>query len=197
MYYFTSDEHYGHKTIIYYSERPFSSVDEMNSELIRRFNSKVSRGDITVHLGDFAFYKSYDRAMEIISQLNGQHIFLRGSHDMWLPREVTRDMGHEIWERHIDKQTVVACHYAMRHWAKSHYGSWQLHGHSHGHLDPIGKLMDVGVDSHDYYPVSWGEVQAYMKGRPDNKPNHVPREKNAPIHNILTAEENLDQLEPL
>ena len=37
----------------------------------------------------------------------------------------------------LDKpQLVVLCHYAMRVWDRSHYGSWHLYGHSHGNLPP-------------------------------------------------------------
>jgi calcineurin-like phosphoesterase family protein len=47
----------------------------------------------------------------------------------------------------------------MRTWPASHMGSWQLYGHSHGKLPPIGFQLDVGVDSWEFYPVSWEEVK--------------------------------------
>ena len=54
------------------------------------------------------------------------------------------------------RQHIVLCHYAMLVWNKSHHGSWMLHGHSHGTLKyPFAaKILDVGVDSHNFYPIS-------------------------------------------
>jgi len=53
---------------------------------------------------------------------------------------------------------VVLCHYAMRTWDRSHYGSYHLYGHSHGKLERHGWSMDVGVDCFDFYPVSLRQV---------------------------------------
>jgi len=36
-----------------------------------------------------------------------------------------------------------------------------------------GKLLDVGVDSHAFAPLSFGEVQEIMRTRPDNFNNLV------------------------
>ena len=81
MYFFISDEHYGHKNIIKYCNRPFNSVEEMDEALIRRHNLLVSTDDIVIHAGDFTLKKK-QKADYYISCLNGKHIFLRGSHMM-------------------------------------------------------------------------------------------------------------------
>jgi RHS repeat-associated protein len=48
-------------------------------------------------------------------------------------------------------------------------GAWHLYGHSHGNLpdDPLALSMDVGVDSHDFRPWHFDEIQAVMKGKAD------------------------------
>ena len=162
MYFFTSDEHYGHSNIIKYCNRPFASVDEMDAEMIRNHNAVVGKGDIVVHAGDFTLKKG-DPAKEYVSQLNGQHIFIRGSHDYWLKGD-----ARDIWEKAIDEEYIVVCHYAMRVWPRSHFNAWQLYGHSHGHLEPKGKQWDVGVDSNNFTPVSFEQLLQIMKERPDN-----------------------------
>jgi len=43
-------------------------------------------------------------------------------------------------------QLIVLCHYSLRVWDRSHYGSWHLYGHSHGNLPPLENSLDVGVD---------------------------------------------------
>ncbi len=53
----------------------------------------------------------------------------------------------------------------MKVWRSSFRGTWHLYGHSHGHLpDDIHSLsFDVGVDCHDFYPLSYEEVKNRMK----------------------------------
>ncbi len=174
-YFFTADEHYGHANIIKYCERPFSNVNEMDEEIIKRHNEVVADGDIVIHAGDFTLS---DDADKYIRRLRGIHSFLRGSHDYWL-NEVTNHYLYEpceIWEKTINGIYVVVCHYAMRVWTKSHYNSWQLYGHSHGRLKGIGKQMDIGVDTHDFYPYSFEEIKKIMDKNEDNF-NFLPKKE--------------------
>jgi calcineurin-like phosphoesterase family protein len=124
----------------------------------------VGDGDTVVHAGDFTMRRKARQAQEFIRRLNGQHIFLRGSHDHWLDRAT----AHVLWEQEIEGQHVVVCHYAMRVWPRSHHNSWQLYGHSHGMLPPIGKQWDIGVDNNDFLPLSFDQVREIMRSRPDN-----------------------------
>ncbi len=39
---FTADTHFGHANIIRHCDRPFASIEEMDDELIRRINERVS-----------------------------------------------------------------------------------------------------------------------------------------------------------
>jgi len=162
-YFFTADEHYGHTNIIKYCDRPFATVEEMDVELARLHNSVVTDNDIVVHAGDFTLRRGED-AQRYVEALNGTHIFLRGSHDQWLDKT-----AHEIWEKKLSGQHIVVCHYAMRVWGLSHYNSWQLYGHSHGGLPPVGKQWDVGVDNNNYLPLSLKQVTEIMETLPDNR----------------------------
>lgn len=162
MYFFTADEHYGHTNIIKYCKRPFRNTVEMDLEIIRRHNELVKLEDTVIHVGDFTLTKD-TVALDYISELNGNHIFIKGSHDYWL-----KNNALQIWERRIEGHYIVACHYAMRVWARSHYNSWQVYGHSHGNLEPHGKQWDVGVDNNLFYPVSFTRLKEIMITQPDN-----------------------------
>jgi len=175
MIHFTSDTHWGHKNIIQYSNRPFASVEDMNEALINNWNAVVKHDDIVYHLGDFAFLP-YDNIKRIIRRLNGTKHFIMGNHD----KEIDRNRSDLIrsntfasiqnyYELKHDGHFIVLFHYGQRVWNKSHHGSIQLYGHSHGSLPPFGKSVDVGVDckeiTEEYRPVSFDEVIAYMKNR--------------------------------
>ena len=56
----------------------------------------------------------------------------------------------------------------MRVWHKSHFNSWQLYGHSHGSLEPIGKQLDVGVDTNRFKPISFDQIKNLMNSKPNN-----------------------------
>lgn len=163
MYFFTADEHYGHKKIIQYCNRPFNSIEEMDQEIIKRHNSVVGRSDVVIHAGDFCWANKKTKAMEYIEKLNGNHVFLKGSHDHWIS-----DSTKYVWRKTIEGQFVMVCHYCMRTWERSHYNSWMLFGHSHGRLEPIGKQHDIGVDNNDFYPISFKELKEIMDKKPDN-----------------------------
>ena len=47
---------------------------------------------------------------------------------------------------------------------RSHHGAWHLYGHSHGNLpDTRTSLsMDVGVDTHDFRPWHFDEINLLM-----------------------------------
>jgi len=169
--FFTSDHHFGHRNIIRFTDRPFESVEEMDAVLIERWNERVKPGDIVYHLGDFSLC-SREETEAILDQLQGSIRLIRGNHEgaamscrnrfEWikdyceLKMEASKPGGR--------RQLVVLCHYAMRVWRSRHHGSYHLYGHSHGSLPdlPDQHCFDVGVDCHDFYPISWEEVKATM-----------------------------------
>lgn len=167
---FTSDLHFGHRSVIQHSKRPFADIDEMDRKLILGWNSVVAARDHIFVLGDFSFRKSHE-TLSILAQLNGIKYLLLGNHDKGLKKaELSMfDGGVEHYhEIDVDDQRIVMCHFAFRSWNKMHYGSWNLHGHSHGTLKPQGKQIDVGVDTfHAYYmPMSFIGVQNELKTAP-------------------------------
>jgi len=67
----------------------------------------------------------------------------------------------------------------MRVWNKSHYNTWQLYGHSHGKLAPVGKQYDVGIDNNDFAPISIEDLAKIMKRKPNNF-NYISKESGKP-----------------
>jgi len=171
---FTSDEHYSHSKIIRLMNRPFGSVEEMNEKLIENHNSFVMSGDRVYHLGDFA----WNNAEIFLRRLNGQHFLIRGNHDYRDVREKGFIWVKDAYQLTVWEHTFWLSHYAHRVWPRSHFGSFHLHGHSHGMLDAQyglwGRSMDVGVDAPGMYysPINVEEVINILKDREFK--NHHP-----------------------
>ncbi len=178
---FSSDTHYGHANVIKYAKRPYEDVDEMNEAMITNWNSVVRKGTAVYHLGDFALC-DVDKATKIAKRLNGQKFLIFGNHDKRLRKE-KEFLSQWVWAKDmaditVGSQRIVLCHYAMRVWSQSHRGAWQLYGHSHGSLkdDPRSLSLDVGVDCHQYYPISFEEVQVLMSKKTWKPIDHHGRE---------------------
>jgi calcineurin-like phosphoesterase family protein len=76
-----SDLHFFHKNILEYSNRPFSSVEEMEDELVKRHNALVSTHDKVIYVGD-VFFCDQMEASRILKRLNGYKILVLGNHDL-------------------------------------------------------------------------------------------------------------------
>ncbi|WP_196894652.1 metallophosphoesterase [Aureivirga marina] len=171
--FFTSDHHFGHKNIIKFCERPFANVEEMNETLIARWNEKIKPEDEVYHLGDFGMTKDNELIAAILDRLNGTKYLIVGNHEgsalnnrkkfKWV-----KDY-HELKVKDSDckngVQRIILFHYAMRVWRSDSRGTWHLYGHSHGNLPDLEDRLsfDVGVDCHDFYPLSYEEVKEIMK----------------------------------
>jgi calcineurin-like phosphoesterase family protein len=161
--FFTADTHFAHAKIVELFHRPFATVEEMDEELIKRWNVWVRPGDIVYHLGDFA----YRRPGQYLDRLNGRAIHLiRGNHDDSMPAYIRERFASvsDMKRVKVGDQEIVLCHYAMRVWNKSHHGAWHLYGHSHGTLrdDPNALSLDVGVDCWNFCPVPLERVEERM-----------------------------------
>lgn len=158
MIYYTSDTHFGHRNIIRFCNRPFATAEEMDEEIIRRWNSRVTSDDIVFHLGDFAF-RNAKATQNYLDRLNGEKHLIWGNHDSpstkkapgWFSSQQyleIKDQGHP----------VILFHYPMLSWNKRFHGSLHLFGHVHGTVPGRENSWDVGVDCTNFYPVTLDEL---------------------------------------
>lgn len=162
--FFTADTHFGHARIIPYSKRPFRNVAEMDEGILDGINSLVKPSDTLYHLGDFALpRKNIAQYREKIRCRNV--ILILGNHDPQTKSGQPHNK-YNIFSNvftmlrirpviHKSRHSIILCHYALRTWNGSNRGSWNFFGHSHGKLADNGSMsLDVGVDQHNYYPLS-------------------------------------------
>lgn len=169
--FFSADSHFFHANILKFCKRPFQSVEEMNEELVKRWNAKVGKGDWVYHVGDFAYRAEVQQVRSIRARLNGEIILVEGNHDgvsLQCQAESPSTFKHvcQYMEVQDGKKVIVLFHYGLRTWHHDLRGAVHLYGHSHGGLPPYGKSFDVGVDCWNFEPLSLEEVWKEMEKRP-------------------------------
>lgn len=80
MNYYIADLHFGHTNVIRFDNRPFKDTKEMEEELIRRWNDRVTAGDTVYILGDFC-WRPGNAWIPLVQRLNGRKVLIRGNHD--------------------------------------------------------------------------------------------------------------------
>lgn len=190
--YVTSDTHFGHARISELAGRPFGTVEEMDAELIARWNAAVGPDDVVLHLGDLAL-GPIEQSMALTAQLNGHRFLVAGNHDRVSPatqskRAIERfrplyeaaewTILPEVIEGTRHGYRLLASHYpyagdsqdADRHTA--HRPRWDdgiplLHGHTHARdRGPDGHQFHVGVDAHGYAPIPFMVIDEWLRTIP-------------------------------
>jgi calcineurin-like phosphoesterase family protein len=172
---FTSDWHLNHKNICRgvsswaSGYRDFDTLAEMNDCIIDNLNKVVPRNDCLYMLGDVIFG---DKSLlpDFISRINCKEIHLiYGNHDEKIQKNhdfqalfASTACFREVW---FGKTLLTLSHYPLYEWKDSpRRYSIHLHGHCHGNLKEAFKAlrMDVGVDTNNFKPYSFDQIEAAM-----------------------------------
>lgn len=163
--FFTSDTHFGHQRTFDYSMRSmyFKDVEEMNNEMVRRWNEVVGKDDKVIHLGDFGDYK-------IAQRLNGDITLLFGNYERdgdYAITEKEKTYFSKVIERdrvflkeknsRINANIVELVHEPENRATDLFY----LFGHIHEKQKVKINGLNVGVDVHNFAPVSEETVEFY------------------------------------
>ena len=118
MIYFTSDLHFGHSNIMKFHPcfRPFSSVEAMDSALIRHWNERVNPCDTVYNIGDLSFHKDMQTNISIFSKLNGKHVLVLGNHDEAIKKHkdellaMKKQDGNALFEEICEYKEITVQH---------------------------------------------------------------------------------------
>lgn len=156
---FTADTHFGHVRTLELSKRPFSFVEEMDEELIRRWNSVVKPDDEVYHLGDFGLPICQSR-------LNGATIYLvPGNYDT--PEVVEALMQDSrvkvLPPRHILHLKELHAQFYLVHEPSEavQLKAFYLFGHIHKLQMVKRNGLNVGTDCHHFTPIDLDTVLFY------------------------------------
>lgn len=162
-----SDSHFSHNNIIRYCGRPFRNVEEMNLELIQRWNSVVSLWDTVYHCGDVSFHARDTELRDIVSQLNGTKYLIRGNHDRMTRKKYLEcgfvDVYDELYLEYKGKKILIQ-HIPNLDMACEHYDVY-IHGHTHDR-DPdwdTPSRFNACVEKINYTPIDLDDVLSHIE----------------------------------
>lgn len=155
--FFIGDTHFGHKNIINFESvrpfRQFSTIEEHDEELVRRWNSVVRRGDTVWHLGDFAFGSKH---IAQAARLNGAKKLVLGNHDHYPSAEYLKYFdklyGAATFENMLLTHIPVALEQLER------FGI-NIHGHLHANKMADPRYVNVSAEQINLMPIAFEELK--------------------------------------
>lgn len=177
MKYFISDNHWGHKAIIWMEDRPFSNVQEMNEKMIESWNSVIKPDDEVYHIGDISHKLNPTYLNNILNRLNGKIYLVYGNHDK--PNIISKVKDRFEWiqkyhEFHYSHEgndyRFVLFHNPIYSWDGIWRGSIHVCGHTHRKGASFfnshpGRVINVSCELLDYKPISIVDVINRMKDK--------------------------------
>jgi calcineurin-like phosphoesterase family protein len=177
----TSDTHWGHANICKFTNydgspvRPWDDVEEMNEEMIKRWNETVGPKDKVYHLGDVVINR---RFLPILDRLNGDKVLIKGNHDIFPLKDYVKYF-RDIRAYHVMNGMILS-HIPVHKESIARFGT-NIHGHTHGNrvMKIVGAYTDgtpirskdkidpdyfcVCVEQTDYRPISFEDVLQKIK----------------------------------
>ena len=163
----------------------------MDRALADSWNALVKPEDTVYHLGDFALGHPAS-AIKMLQHLKGRKVLIKGNHDKQVQRITGPGLFEEVHEQlvvEVGERRVLLCHYPYRPegasldhlretaekegWNFQRYlgrmpvykGMFSLCGHVHQKWTWQGKSFNVGVDVHNFKPLSEEQVAAAILER--------------------------------
>lgn len=134
MNYYISDLHFGHAGIIRFDNRPFADVRQMEEEIVKRWNARVTPQDTVYIIGDFCWLTA-NEWIRILGRLKGQKVLIRGNHDLSSITGRLAKMFSDVKdykEIHDNGRRVCMCHFPILLYKHSHNpNTYMLCGHVH------------------------------------------------------------------
>jgi len=150
-----SDTHFGHEkccTTFKRSDgsplRPFASAEEMDEEMVKRWNEVVRPNDKVYHLGDVVIAR---KNLHILGRLNGKKRLIRGNHDIFSTSDFFAHFDEIYGVRVLDD--MILSHIPLHPDCVTERFQTNVHGHLHANDIPDGRYLCVCVEHTDYRPI--------------------------------------------
>ena len=139
-----SDTHFGHFGVCKFTRndgvtklRPWDNPEEMDEEMVKRWNETVRPNDKVYHLGDVVINR---KALKTLHRLNGDKVLIRGNHDIFRDDEY-REYFRELRAYHVMNGMILS-HIPIHIESLGRFGT-NIHGHLHANR--VKKICGVNV----------------------------------------------------
>jgi len=163
-----SDTHFGHMGVCKFTRndgvtklRPYATPEEMDEDMIAKWNAKVKPTDKVYHLGDVVINR---RALPTLARLNGDKVLIRGNHDIFRDDEY-RQYFRELRAYHVMNGMILS-HIPIHSDSLGRFGT-NIHGHLHanrvmtevwGKYEVDTRYHCVCVEQTDFAPILFEDV---------------------------------------
>ena len=156
-----ADWHFGHAKILEYESiaRPFKDIETHDAQLIKNWNSRVTRRDVIWVLGDM--FLSPKVAERVLPQLNGLIRLVLGNHDeQWFRGRYGKWVNyiHSVHAVVPFRRNIVFSHVPLRHIGERQRWHYNVHGHMHSKKIDDPNYFCVSVEHINLAPISFTEL---------------------------------------
>ena len=164
-----SDTHFGHTGVCRFTRddgsklRPWDDVNDMDEDMVRRWNETVRPTDKVYHLGDVVINR---RSLNLLRRLNGDKVLIKGNHDIFKLNDYAAHF-RDIRGYHV-MHGMILSHVPVHEESLGRFGC-NIHGHlhykrvmrvKHAGAKPVidNRYHCVCVEHTDYRPILFEDV---------------------------------------
>ena len=171
-----SDTHFGHAGVCRFLRedgtklRPWDKPEEMDEEMVKRWNETVRPNDKVYHLGDVVINR---KALKTLGRLNGEKVLIKGNHDIFKLSDYL-PYFKDIRGYHVMNGMILS-HIPVHESNLYRFGT-NIHGHLHANrvkmkvqlphketeiIDP--RYFNVSVEQIDFTPILFEQAIIKIK----------------------------------
>lgn len=171
-----SDTHFGHAGVCRFLRedgtklRPWDNPEEMDEEMVKRWNDTVRPNDKVYHLGDVVINR---KALKTLGRLNGEKVLIKGNHDIFKLSDYL-PYFKDIRAYHVMNGMILS-HIPVHESNLYRFGT-NIHGHLHSNrvkvkvryphketeiIDP--RYFNVSVEQIDFTPILFEQAMIKIK----------------------------------
>lgn len=123
-----------------FDDRPYKTLGEMHTDILKRWNESVTKADHVYILGDIVWkmnQTNQKEVMELLNRMNGNFHLIIGNHDRITSSVFKKRFDEIVPYKEIEDtvygkiRSVVLSHYYIPFYNGHYHKAILLHGHSH------------------------------------------------------------------